>query len=127
MLVAVLLSCSRHDDRDEAAEVLRQTLRLRTAPMSHKAHIVERLAQLPCHASDVCAARDACAAAFTHHIQGWRLGTELEAELDAATPLDKQAASARLLEMNIEVRTAHRKLKQCDEALDGLRRTYHLP
>ncbi|MCU0694587.1 MAG: hypothetical protein MUF54_24670 [Polyangiaceae bacterium] len=126
----LLIGCSGDPARDEASAVVRVVTELRMASNDQKAIPLERLRRLACAHAHVRQTRDACVAAFQHHVRGVALGRQLGAALDGGAPTGVAAGgpdlTAQLVEMNLEIEEASRLLPECEALMAALRRRHRL-
>ena len=122
----VLLACASEKEagaRQSAARVVRATEVLRGAPNRTKAEALRELAKVPCESREACAARDACVAAYTTHVDALALtqAAKLQASEGDAVQAAKVLGSA---EQKLD--EARTKIIACTDREAALRRLYKL-
>jgi hypothetical protein len=121
----LVLACGPRVDPDaqqSAGRIARAVEQLRNAPNAGKPVALAALGKLSCTGSDVCETRDACAKAYTEHVDALSLTAAAKLKLES-----DGAEAARLLG------AAEQKLGQaallvslCTEREAALRRRYKL-
>ena len=111
------------DEQQSAARVARAIELVREAPNSAKAEPLAALAKLGCSGTDVCKTRDACAHAYTEHVEALTLPAAARQKL-----ADGDAAEAAKLLGAAEAKlaAADAKVTACTDAEGSLRRHYKL-
>lgn len=132
VLVLLFVACDG-GPRREAESVTLAVERFRRADNTAKPASGEALRAVPCTATDVCQARDACLAFSEPTAQALRLQAEVAEglrALDAGT-LPKDGAAARELPAKLERAEAllaegKSRLEACDDQIQALRRRHRL-
>jgi hypothetical protein len=125
-LGSLLLACSSKKEagaRQSAARVSRATEVLRSAPNRAKAEALRELAKVPCESLEACAARDACVAAYTTHVEA--LALTQAAKLQASAGSGAEAAKV-LGSAEQKLDEARTKVIECTVRDAALRRLYKL-
>lgn len=126
LALLVLLGCSSSADPAEvksAAQTARAVEVLRLAPNPAKAAALASLAALGCTGAEVCAARDACTAAYRLHVEGLSL-TEA-AKLQMADGKG-EAAAGLLGAAEQKLGQAQALVASCTDREAALRRRFKL-
>jgi hypothetical protein len=111
------------DEQQSAARVARAIELVREAPNAAKAGPLTDLANVSCIGAEVCKARDACAAAYTEHVEAVTLTAAAKQKL-----ADGDAGeAAKLLNASEQKLTASApKVTACTDLEASLRRQYKL-
>lgn len=121
----LLLTGCPDSSRAEASSLLRLVDDLRSAPNDAKRVPLDRLRAAPCTAAEVCAVRDACADAFSHHVRATDITAEIRMRMEPGpAPLsgaDRDDLTRKLLEANIELEQGQELMAACDSRVTDLR------
>ena len=125
-LGSLLLACASKkeaDARQSAARVARALEVLRGAPNRAKAEALRALAKVPCESPEACAARDACVAAYTTHVEALALtqAAKLQASEGQAVAAAKVLGAAEQ-----KLSEASGKIIDCTDREGALRHLYKL-
>ena len=130
VLTVMLLGCADRSATTEAARLQLSVGALREATNERKDQPLDALRKLSCSHADVCAARDACVDAFSHHVRGITLGGNIRHRLDSDAGIEAMADMAalqqQLLEMNLEIEEGRERMPLCDSRMTELRLQYKL-
>ncbi len=109
----------------ESASLLRLVDDLRLASNAAKREPLERLRATPCTAPELCAVRDACVDAWSHHVRANELSAEIRKRIEPGpAPLsapDREDLARKLLEANIELEQGKELMATCDSRVADLR------
>ena len=125
-LLAALAGCGSSREAAEqqsAARIARAVEMLRDAPNAAKAAALDGLGKVDCNGAEVCAARDACAAAYRTHTEAVTLTEAAKLALAEG----KDADAAKLLgSAQQKLTAASSKVSDCTDREAALRRRYKL-
>lgn len=121
----LLGACSSRDDEAKisAARLSRAIAVVRDAPNDAKAGPLAELAKLPCAAPEVCDTRDACAKAYTLHVDA--VGLTGAARMKVMDGQSAEAASL-LVAAQQKLGTAAAQVEDCVRREGALRVRYKL-
>jgi len=124
-VAAALLTGCPDSGKAEASSLVRIVDDLRSAPNDAKRAPLDRLRAAPCTAPDVCAVRDACVDAFSHHVRATDMTAEIRKRMEPGpAPLsgpDREDLARKLLEANIELEQGKELMAACDSRTTDLR------
>lgn len=126
-LASSSLGCGRCPNRAEASRVLRALDGLIAAPNDAKAGPLGVLKEAPCSAPAICDARDRCAFAFQHVVDGMRIEMEVQEgiarlEREGGSREEIDALEAELDRAERELEAARVAIPECERAASDLRR-----
>jgi hypothetical protein len=130
--LVALLACE-NPDRVEAQRVVAAVDRFRQAQNPDKPAMADTLRAVPCSATDVCKARDACLITADTWGRAIRLKSEVEKGLDAIEKgtLAKDSPEAKALPKKLDeaeslLKEGHDGLQPCDDQVMALKRKYRI-
>lgn len=124
---AMVAGCGKCPNRPEASRVLHALDMLLAAPRDEKAAPQRALAEAPCSSPAICEARDLCALAFAHLVEGMQ--TE-QAVKEAIVKIEREGGTREQIDrLEDELTRAERELQaaragipECERAASDLRR-----
>lgn len=130
--VALAIACDA-GPRREAESVIVAVERFRQADNASRPAAADALRAVPCTATDVCQARDACLAFSEPTAKALRLKREVEEGLKALETgtLPKDSPAARALPEKLEqaesmLREGQSRMTGCDEQMQALKRRHRI-
>jgi hypothetical protein len=133
VVLPLATTACRAGARAEAERLAASVDRFRRAENVDKPTSLESLRAVPCSASDVCRARDACLASAEATVKALRLKQDVEDGLGLVErgelpreSLEAQALPEKLDEAEALLKEGFSLLPACDDKMIALRRTYRL-